>query len=114
MNESSNTEAINNLLLHNIDTPQSIQIKSPLTTERASRIPINTEISSCNNINNANNTQNISDASKEKSLLLDSEYFILSIQAEQINSRKESILLYRKNWKMKNLSSQCELFLINF
>lgn len=33
-----------------------IQMKSPLTNERASRIPINTEISSCNNINNANNT----------------------------------------------------------
>ena len=56
MNESSNIEAINNLLLHNIDIPQSIQMKSPLTNERASRIPINTEISSCNNINNANNT----------------------------------------------------------
>lgn len=78
-------------------------MKSPLTNERASRIPINTEISSCNNINNANKTQNISDASKEKSILLDSDYFILSIQAEQINSRKESFLLYRKNWKMRNL-----------
>ena len=51
MNESSNIYVINNLLLHNIDTPLSIQINSS-NTGRASRIPIPTERSSRNNINN--------------------------------------------------------------
>ena len=68
-----------------------------LTTGRASRIPIPTERSHVIRLIMQTTRKNISDTSKEKRLLFDSEYLILTIQAELISLQKEYILFYRWN-----------------